>query len=212
MEKEKLKTGTTTVGIVCKDGIILAADRRASAGYMVANKKEHKVIKINDNIAITIAGLVSDVQLITKIIRAQLKLIEVRNNRPASTKQAANLLAGLVYGNIRKMSMFQSIVGFLLAGKDLKGYHLYNIGIDGALTKFDDYCADGSGIMFAIGNLEANYKKDMTIGEGTKLAVQIINTAIKRDLATGNGIDVMTVTKDGVKKVFEKEIEQTINL
>jgi len=212
MEKEKLKTGTTTVGIVCKDGIILAADKRASAGYMVANKKENKVVKINDDVAITLAGLVSDAQLLTKVIRAQLKLVELRNGRKASIKQAANMLASLSYGNIRKMAMFQSIVGFLLAGKDTKGFHLFNIGIDGSLSKYDDYIADGSGMMFAIGHLEANFKKDMTIQEGIKLAVKTMNTAIKRDLATGNGIDVMTITKDGVKKVFEKELEMEINL
>jgi proteasome beta subunit len=212
MKDEKLKTGTTTVGIVCKDGIVLAADKRSSAGYMVADKRAQKVIKINDDIAVTTAGLVSDLQLLTKIIKAQLKLVEVRNGKKASTKQAANLLAGLVYSNIRKMSMFQSIVGFLLGGKDQRGFYLYNIGVDGALTEFDDYCADGSGMQFALGVLEANYKKDLTVEEGIKLAVKTINTAIKRDIATGNGIDVVTITKDGVKKVFEKELEINLNL
>ena len=212
MEMEKLKTGTTTIGIACNEGVVLAADRRASAGYMVADKKAQKVFKINEDIAITTAGLVSDIQLLSKIIRAQLKLIEVRNSKKASTKQAANLMAGLVYSNIRKMSMFQSMVGFILAGRDSKGFHLYEIGIDGSLTQYDDYCADGSGMMFALGVLEAEYKKDLSISEGVKLAVKTINTAIKRDIATGNGIDVMTITKDGVKKVFEKELEINLNL
>ncbi len=212
MNQDVMKTGTTTVGIVCKDGVILGADRRASAGYMVADKKAQKVIKINDEMAITIAGLVSDAQLISKIIRAQLKLLEVRKCKKSTVKQAANLLAGLVYNNVRRMSMIMSIVGFLLAGKDDKGFHLYNIGIDGSLSEMEDYVCDGSGMMFATGVLESSYKKNMSIDEGVKLAVQALNAALQRDIATGNGIDIMAITKDGVNFVLRKEIEYKVHI
>ena len=212
MNQNLMKTGTTTVGIVCKDGVILGADRRASAGYMVADKKAQKVIKINDEMAITIAGLVSDAQLISKIIRAQLKLLEVRKCKKSTVKQAANLLAGLVYNNVRRMSMIMSIVGFLLAGKDDRGYHLFNIGIDGSLSEMEDYVCDGSGMMFATGVLESSYKKNMSIDEGVKLAVQALNAALQRDIATGNGIDIMAITKDGVNFVLRKEIEYKVHI
>ncbi len=212
MNQDLMKTGTTTVGIVCKDGVILGADRRASAGYMVADKKAQKVIKINDEMAITIAGLVSDAQLISKIIRAQLKLLEVRKSKKSTVKQAANLLAGLVYNNVRRMSMIMSIVGFLLAGKDDKGYHLFNIGIDGSLSEMEDYVCDGSGMMFATGVLESSYKKNMSIDEGVKLAVQALNAALQRDIATGNGIDIMAITKDGVNFVLRKEIDYKVHM
>lgn len=212
MNQDVMKTGTTTVGIVCKDGVILGADRRATAGYMVADKKAQKVIKINDEMAITIAGLVSDAQLISKIIRAQLKLLEVRKGKKSTVKQAANLLAGLVYNNVRRMSMIMSIVGFLLAGKDDKGYHLFNIGIDGSLSEMEDYVCDGSGMMFATGVLESSYKKNMSIDEGVKLAVQALNAALQRDIATGNGIDIMAITKDGVNFVLRKEIDYKVHM
>jgi proteasome beta subunit len=207
-----MKTGTTTVGLVCKDGVILGADRRASAGYMVADKKAQKVIKINVEMAITIAGLVSDAQLLSKIIRAQLKLLEVRKGKKSTVKQAANLLASLVYNSVRRMSMVMSIVGFLLAGKDDKGYHLYNIGIDGSLSEMEDFVCDGSGMMFATGVLESSYKKNMSIDEGVKLAVRALNAALQRDIATGNGIDIMTITKDGVNFVLRKEIEYKVHM
>lgn len=212
MNKNLLKTGTTTVGIVCKDGIVLAADRRASAGYMVADKKSRKVILINDDLAVTTAGLVSDIQLLIKIIKAQLKLIEIRRGKKSTVKQSANLLAGMVYSNIRRISMIPGIVGFILGGKDLSGFHLYNLGIDGAITDVDDYTADGSGMQFATGVLEPMYKKDMTVNDGIKLAVTAINTAIQRDIATGNGIDVVTITKDGAKFVLEKEVNVRITV
>ncbi len=212
MDKKLLKTGTTTVGLVCKDGIVLAADRRASAGYMVADKKSRKVIIINDDVAITTAGLVSDIQLLTKIIKAQLKLIEIRRAKKTTVKQAANLLGGLVYSNIRRMSMVPGIVGFILGGKDLSGFHLYNLGVDGSITEVEDYATDGSGMQFATGVLESLYRKDMTVNEGIKLAVTAINTAIQRDIATGNGIDVVTITKDGAKLVLERELNARITM
>ncbi len=212
MNQEVMKTGTTTVGLVCKDGVILGADRRASAGYMVADKKAQKVIKINDEMAITIAGLVSDAQLLSKIIRAQLKLLEVRKGKKSSVKQAANLLASLVYNSVRRMSMIMSIVGFLLAGRDDKGFHLYNIGIDGSLSEMDDYVCDGSGMMFATGVLEANYKKNLSLEEGVKLVVQALNAAVQRDIATGNGIDVLVITKDKTDFVLRREIEAKIHI
>lgn len=211
MDKELMKTGTTTVGLICKDGIILGADRRASAGYMISDKRAQKVHKVNDEMALTIAGLVSDAQLLTKIIKAQMKLLEIRKGKKSTVKQAANLLAGLVYGNIRRMSMIQSIVGFLLGGKDDKGFHLYNIGIDGSLSEMEDYVCDGSGMMFATGVLEANYKKNMTLDDGIKLAIQALNTAMQRDIATGNGIDILTITKEGVNFVLRKELETKIH-
>jgi len=212
MSKNLLKTGTTTVGIVCKDGIVLAADKRASAGYMVADKKSKKVIVINEDTAITTAGLVSDIQLLTKVIKAQLKLIEIRRGKKSSVRQTANLLGGMVYSNIRRMSMIPGIVGFILGGKDLSGFHLYNLGIDGSITEVDDYATDGSGMQFATGVLESSYRKDITVNEGIKLAVTVINAAIQRDIATGNGIDVVTITKDGVKFVLEKELNARITL
>lgn len=212
MDKDLMKTGTTTVGLVCKEGIILGADRRASAGYMVADKKAQKVIKINDEMAITIAGLVSDAQLLSKIIRAQLKLLELRKSKKSTVKQAANLLSGLVYGSVRRLSMVQSIVGFLLAGKDNTGFHLYNIGIDGSLAQMEDYVCDGSGMMFATGVLEANYRKNMSLDEGVKLTIQTLNAAMQRDIATGNGIDIMTITNEGVQFVLRKELETKIHI
>ncbi len=188
MENENImKTGTTTVGIMCKEGIVLAADKRATAGTLISDKKAQKIYQINDSMALTTAGVVSDVQL-----------------------QSVNLLAGLVYSNIRKMSMIPGISHFLFAGKDYKGFHLYDIYADGSLTKNDSYVSSGSGSVMAYGVLETLYKDDIKIDEGIKLAVKCINAALQRDSATGNGIDVITITKEGIKTVLEKEIK--INL
>ncbi|MEA3378254.1 MAG: proteasome subunit beta [Nanoarchaeota archaeon] len=209
--ENKLQHGTTTVGIVCKDGIILAADKRATAGGLVSNRRTKKVHQISEHMAITTAGLVSDAQLFTRIIKAQLSLITIRKGKEPIVKEAAHLLASLSYSNIRKPSMVPGIVGFLLAGVDKNGNHLYELGIDGSVTKSEDFRSDGSGSIFALGVLETLYKKDMLCSDGIKLVVKAINAAIQMDVHTGNGIDVFKITKDGVKKVLTKEIDMLLH-
>src|SRR3989344_4533809 len=110
--EEQLKTGTTTVGIVCKDGIVLAAGKRATAGNMIVKRGADKVHVISDDFAVTIAGVVSDAQLLIKLVKAELKLKEVRTGKKTSAKEAANLLGGLLYSNIRRMSMLPGIAHF----------------------------------------------------------------------------------------------------
>ena len=206
-----VKKGTTTVGIVCKEGIVLAADKRATAaGRVILNKDIKKVFKLNDDLAVTIAGTVSDVQLITKLIKAELELKTIRSGRKPLVKEAANLLGTIIYHNIRKFSTIPGITAFLLAGRDTEGLHLYELGPDGSVIEHDKYMADGSGFMHALGVLDTLFKQDIALHDGIKLAVQAINAAVQRDAATGEGIDVLTVTKDGVKSVLSKKIDTTI--
>lgn len=205
-EKKITKTGTTTVGIVCKDGIILAADKRATMGNFIAGKNVDKIFQIDDTIGITIAGMVSDAQLLVKLIKAELKLKKVRTDTKILVKEAVNLLASFSYSNLRKMSMVPGIVGFVVGGKDNDGYHLYNIDVAGGMTQEDDYTSDGSGSVFAYGVFETLYKKGMSIEEGVKLAIKALNAALQRDSASGSGFDVITITDKGYTKILTKEL------
>jgi proteasome beta subunit len=212
LEDKELKTGTTTLALLCKDGIVLAADKRATSGYLIAHKKFDKIINITDNIAVTVAGTVSDVQLLAKYIKAELKLKQIRTYKESSVKEAANLLSMMVYNNIRKMSMIPGISHFIVGGKDEAGFHIYDLSPDGSIAEIDDYNTSGSGSVMVYGVLETLYKKNMSVEEGIKLAVKSINAAIQRDIASGNGINVVTITKDGVKNVLSKEIDTTIEI
>ncbi|MBI2545859.1 proteasome subunit beta [Candidatus Woesearchaeota archaeon] len=209
-QENVMETGTTTVGIVCKDGIVLAADKRATAGYLIANKKTEKIQKVTDNIALTMAGTVSDAQLLIKVAESELRLKRIRAGREVNVKEAANLIARLVYSNIRKFSVIPGISHFVLGGKDSKGHYLYDIYADGSIMEIDDFISSGSGSVFVFGVLESQYKKDLSVEEGVKLAVKCVNAALQRDIASGDGIDVMTVTKDGVKKVLSRELRLKI--
>ncbi|RME77294.1 proteasome subunit beta [Candidatus Woesearchaeota archaeon] len=207
---EQLKTGTTTVGIVCKDGIVLAADKRATAGNLIAQKKAQKIHEVTDKMAVTIAGSVADIQLLIKLIRAELRLKEIREGKPSSVKSAATLLAGMVYQNIRKMSMIPGISHFLFGGVDAKGLELYDIFPDGSIAEVEDFIASGSGSVFAFGVLETLYKPGMSVDEGADLALKAITAALARDSASGNGVDLWKITKNGVEKISTKIAETSL--
>lgn len=211
MQEKYMKTGTTTIAIMCKNGIVLAADKRAGAGIIV-DKRAQKVYKITNSIALTMAGTASDAQLITKLITAELKLMEIRKERSVSVKEAANLLSGIVYQNIRRPSMIPGISHFILAGKDSKGFHIFDIYPDGSLSECPDFISSGSGSVMAYGVLETLYTENMSIEEGIKLVVKGINAAIQRDMNSGDGIDIMTITDVGVKTVLTKEIQNKVTI
>jgi len=199
------------LALCAKEGIVLAADRRATAGFVV-NKKAKKIIQINDSMAVTMAGLVSDAQLLSKLVKAELKLKDLQSKHPSNIRESANLLGGMLYANLRKMSMVPGIVGFLMGGKDHEGFHLYDLGIDGSVTEVDDYVSDGSGSVFAFGVLETLFKKGLSMEEGVKLAARAISAALQRDYNTGNGIDVLTITEKGVQMVMEKELNVKLEI
>ena len=210
MEDNKtLKTGTTTLAIICKDGLVVAADRRSTAGSMVYGKASKKIQLIEENHVVTTAGSVSDIQLTVKIIKAQVKLDEMRRGKKLMTKEIANLIAGLNYSALRTT---YAIASFLLAGRDERGFHVYDITPDGSIIDVQDYAGDGSGVMFTTGVFEANYRKDMGVDEGVKLAVKAMNAALQRDIYSGNGIDVITITSKGIKQVIDKELDTSIKI
>tara|TARA_Y100000310_G_scaffold322716_1_gene382077 strand:+ start:119 stop:748 length:630 start_codon:yes stop_codon:yes gene_type:complete len=209
MEKE-LKTGTTTVGIVCKDGVVIAADKRATAGNLIVDKRAKKVHLINEDVAVTIAGSVSEAQLLIKLIRAELKLKAVRTNKKATMKEAANLMGGILYGKIRTPSMMPAIAHFLMAGRDRKGTHLYDLFPDGSVTPIPDYVSSGSGSVFALGVLETQWKSGLSCDQGVELATKCVNAALQRDSCSGNGISVVVIKESGVHRVLDKDLEYSL--
>jgi len=208
IKKNILKTGTSILGIVCKDGIVMAADRQVTAGNTVMNKKERKVFKINDYLVIAGCGIAADIQRVPKLLTAELRLKELRSKKRPSVKDASSLLMNMNYSGIRQPSMIPQQAGFLLAGYNEDGTcELYSIEPAGGSMKVDDYDANfGSGMPYMIGLLERQYKKDLTVKEGTELAIEAIKSSTQRDTGSGYGIDVFTITKDGINKVVEKEL------
>ncbi len=204
-----LKSGTTIVGIVCKDGIVMASDRQSTAGNIVMNKNSEKTKKINDYLMISGTGMVSDIHRIEKVLPAELKLKELKSRTRPSVKQAANLMANILYSGIRQPSMIPMQAGFLLGGFDEDGAtELYSIEPAGSVVKVEDYDANfGSGMPYVLGLLERQYKKGMSVEEGIKLATECVKSSTQRDIGSGFGIDVFTITSKGIKKVVSQGIQ-----
>ena len=208
IQKNMLKSNTSLVGIVCKDGVVLGADRRSTAGSIIMSKGSLKIHKITDYLAASFTGGVADIQLTNKILGAELKLLELRTKVRPSIKEAAHLLALLTYRNIRTPAMIPSIVGTLIAGFDEDGKSfLFTIEPAGGVNGVDDYDANfSSGMPYIMGLLERQYKKDLTVEEGIELAKECIKSSTQRDVGSGNGIDVFSITKAGIKHVVSEEI------
>lgn len=200
-------TGTTTLAVLCKDGVLLAADRRVTRGHEVVGREFKKIHALGDNILTTWAGSVSDIQRLTKLISAEVRLMELKLRRKVKVKEAASLLNAMVYGNIRNPSMIVPITAFIVGGYDSSGAHIFNIGPDGTIVEIDTFVSTGSGSNFAISVLEDGYKREMTVKEGIELVRRSLNVALLRDSASGNGFHIYSITKDGTKL----EAEELIN-
>lgn len=197
-KKNLLKTGTTILGIVCKDGVVMAGDRRGSVGNMIYSKDSEKVRVLNDYLVFSGCGSATETQKVSKLLTAELKLKELKSKKRPTVRQAASLLS-----NIQVQAS-----AFILAGVDEDGeFSLYDV-LGGYLDKVEDFTASvGSGMPYALGLLEKEYKKSITLKEGVELAKAALKSSMQRDSASGNGIDIVTITKDGIKRVVSQTVE-----
>lgn len=201
------KTGTCTVGVVCKDGLVLAADQRMSGGEGLIFGKVKKVFKMTDNIVITTAGNVSDIQFVMKLAKAELELRRIKTKKLPTVREAANLFATICYQNIRKFSTIVGISHFILGGKDAGGFALYDITPDGSVIEEKKFATSGAyGSIIGLGLLDNEWKPGLSLEEGKKLALKVINTAIKRDATVGEGINFIFIDKNGVGDIKEEKI------
>jgi len=197
-----IKTGTTTLGITCKDGVVIATDRRATADTMIAHKNIQKVIQISDHIAMTIAGLAADGQVLARWMRSEFALYSIRNGKEISVKAAATFLSNLL--NQNKFTPFY--IELLVGGYDADGAHIIDLDAAGGLFE-DKFISTGSGSPFAYGLLEQNYREDMALKEALKLARDCVKVAMSRDSASGDDIDVIYIDKEGFKRLSKEEIK-----
>ncbi|MSS74319.1 hypothetical protein EXS72_01630 [Candidatus Pacearchaeota archaeon] len=210
IQKHVLKTGTLTMGLVCKEGIIIAADRRQTyagnggVSYIAGSAK--KIVELTDKIVATTAGTASDTRRTLDIIKAELKLKELRTKEKAMVPEVANFMANMVYGNIRTPSMIPSITHFILSGSDDKGIYLFDISPDGYIQSSDTYVATGSGIMQAHPILDTEYKKNMGFEEAIALAKKCIRATAGREPSVGTAMDIYLVKKGEIKQLVDREV------
>ena len=185
--------GATTIGVVCADGVILASEKRVTYGYLVVSKGVKKVFKITDHIGAACAGLVGDMQILTREVEAQANLFSMDVGRKISVRSAAKLMSVILFNRRYAPLITQTIVG----GLDEEGPSLYVLDVLGSLIP-DKYAVVGSGTEIAMGVLEEGYKEGLGIEEAKALVTRAVKSAISRDSMSGDGIDFMVITKDGI--------------
>ena len=199
---ETIAKGTTTVGIVFSDGVVLATERRATMGNMIASKTAKKVYQIADRIGMTTAGGVGDAQQLARLMQVECSLYEIRRGRPMTVGAAATLLSNVLNQN----RMYPYYVQLLVGGYDKNGAGVYSVDALGGASREDDIVATGSGSPFAYGVLEDRFAKDMSEEEAVDLAKRALKSAMRRDSASGESICIVVITKDKYKEYSEEGI------
>jgi len=199
LEKNAVKvkeTGTTTVGIVCKDAVILGAEKKSTLGYLVASKESEKILPLDIHIAMTIAGASGDAQVLARYLRAEFKLFEIEHRRKITVRGAAVLLSNI----LQSSKYFPYYVQLIIGGVDDSGPHIFDLDAIGGIEEDKKFISTGSGSPIALGVLEDQYKEEMSIEEAKELATRAIKAAIERDIGSGGrAIDIAIITKDGIK-------------
>jgi len=191
--------GATTIGVVCHDGVILASEKRVAYGYLVVSKGGKKVFRITDRIGAACAGLVGDMQILAREVEAQANLYNMDVGRSISVRSAAKLMSNILFNRRYAPLITQTIV----AGLDEEGPSLFVLDVLGSLIP-DKYAVVGSGTEIAVGVLEEGYKEGMKIKEAKDLVTRSIKSAISRDVMSGDGIDFLIITKEGITEESTK--------
>jgi len=200
---EKLKTGTTTLGIMGRDFVVLAAERKATMGYLVASKNTKKIMQLDNHVGMTIAGDVGDAQALERYIKAEIRLYELEEAKKMPVKAIATLVANILYAR----SYYPYYVQLLIGGHDGKP-RLFSFDPSGSVIEEKDYFSTGSGSVMALGVLEDKYKEGLDLETAKKLAVRAVKAAIERDIASGgSGIDVVIITSKGFASLAEDEVK-----
>ncbi|MGC9345502.1 MAG: archaeal proteasome endopeptidase complex subunit beta [Candidatus Bathyarchaeales archaeon] len=197
--------GTTTIGVVCKDGVILASDTRVIMGFYVAHKHGKKVYKIDDHLAMTIAGTVADAQRTVDVLTANAQFYKLEKDRPMPVSSAARLIANLLF-SARYAPLVTHV---LIGGVDDTGPHVYSLDPLGSLTE-EKCVATGSGSPIAYGILEDRYKEDMSVGELLPVIVKAVDSAMKRDAASGDSFNVAVIDEKGYRELTEDDKKQLL--
>ena len=197
--------GTTTIGVVCKDGVILASDTRVTMGFYVAHKHGKKIYKIDEHLAMTIAGNVADAQRAVDILTANAQLYRLEVGRPLPVNSAARLIANLLFSARYAPLVTQVLIG----GVDDTGPHVFSLDPFGSLTE-EKCVATGSGSPIAYGVLEDKYREDLPVKDVLPVIVRAVDSAMKRDAASGDSFNVAVIDGSGYRELTDDEKKQLL--
>lgn len=195
------KTGTTTLALVATDGVVMATEKRATMGHLIGHKNTQKLFAVDSHLALTTAGLVGDAQMIARHLQAQAQLYRFKRDRPLPVRGAATLL-----GNILNQSKFNPYwVQLIVGGYDERGGAIYSVDAAGGAIP-ERWTVTGSGSPYAFGVLEDRLAEGFNVKEAVDLAIRALNAAMRRDSASGNGMDIAVIDEKGFRRLGDEEI------
>ncbi len=187
--------GATVVGLVCKDGVVLAAEKRVSWGHMVMSRSGKKVFKVTPNMGLAFAGLVSDMQALIREATAYANLFRLENNRLITVKAMAKLISNILFQRRLMPLLMETVVG----GMDEDGPSVYSMDPVGSLIP-EKFVTAGSGAPLAMGLLENQFYEGIDMKAGSELALNAIRVAVARDVVSGDGVDMLLIGAEGVEE------------
>ncbi len=197
---------TTTIGVVCKDGVLMTTDTRATMGSFVAHKHAKKVYMIDHHLGMTIAGTVGDAQAIVEMLKANAALYKLDMNRPMPVQSAARMVSNILF----QARYYPFSVQALIGGVDDTGGHIFALDPLGSMME-ERFVSTGSGSPVAYGVLESEWHDNMSVKDSTPVLVRAIGSAMKRDSASGDSFDVVTITTDGYRELTEDEKKHIVH-
>jgi proteasome beta subunit len=186
--------GATVVGSIFNNGVVLASEKRFSYGTFVVSRSGKKVFKISENVGAACAGMISDMQVLMREITAYVKIREMELRRPMPPNSVAKLMSVLLFER-----RFAPLLTQIIVGGVNKKPSIITLDPIGSVIP-DDYACVGTGAEVAIGIVESEFSRDMNDKEAKDMAIKAIRSAVKRDAASGDGIDVLTISMDGCKE------------
>jgi len=193
-----LQTGTTTVGIIIKDGVVIGTESQAIGGTVVISKQAQKLFEINKYTAATIAGGVADCQYVVNQLKALSRLKEVEEGIVPDPKYVASTCRNILFSGRTYFLALMIVGGYSLGEKSGK---LYGIDLLGTLYEENEYLSFGSGSPFSLGVLESDWKANLTKAKGIELIKTAISASRERDAGSGFELQICSIDKNGFKQV-----------
>lgn len=185
------------VGLKCSDGVVLAAEKRVSWGRMVMSRHGKKVFQITPKMGLAFAGMVSDMQALTREVTAYANLYNLEHNRMITVRSMAKLISNMLFQRRMMPLLMETVVG----GVDDAGPALFSMDPVGSLIP-DPYITAGTGAPIAMGLLEAQFSEEMDVEAGAELALNAIRSAVARDVVSGDGVDMLLIRADGIEERY----------
>lgn len=203
---DKVKHGTTTLGLVCSDGVVMGSDVRATGGTYIFSSEAVKIHKINDILGMTIAGGMGDAEYLVKLLKMQSEIYRMNEGKQMTPKSATSIMSLIM----QESKMLPYYVELIVGGLNNGAPEVYSIDPVGGNIRESKFAATGSGSIAATGYMESVYQDGMSTQDASRHIAKALKIAMKRDSATGDGIRMISITKKGYREYSKDEIEKML--